>query len=900
MSCSYSEERRSVMHGIVRKGLSVVLAMLMVIPSSFVVFADDTEDIAAEKQCGSSSQDAADYASENTSSENTEVEAPESTPVHETIESTGMQEEQTQSGTISAGTSTEEILDAAGTETGIDEPTDEDQALTEPEDATPESSEEVSEPADIASRKSPAPQGTETLGTAADKDITIAGTTLDGSSNGSGAGWSYDSSNNTIVLEGLKDKTDITANGDGVTIVTTGFSRIGTLSFNGQVDIIGTGIVLVDKIEISEYSALNLHSISEFYGEDGGSAALFLRQEDGSYKLINGGVTGVIDDEIILPEGTTLVMPEESSLRITSLFVNINYDEDGNPICKYMETGSDAWKKGEKYTDSALFNGSITVDNLVLERGAVITQIVDGLEVVKSLVNDGRITSAAHKGRIVDIDGDYSGNGILENSLIRLKKDQELSINIKDSILSLMGSCQIEKLTNTGRSELYYEQDSAIKNIIMQDGDLLELYGRWGIRSNELKLTESVDRGELYLGSGVIDLEEKFKLLNGAEFSSYDSDGRKGASVVFDYRGSGTVSLGTDGPVFMGPEDLAAVPDQKEIPVVSLNLSEHTYFDGNDWYGHTASYESGEYTMLDPYNAYDAGGNKVISYDALQEKYGTEGVIYVYQVFRYKDGRLSVTILNAPDEQIPADNIYLIRKADYTSLHEPAPGAVITTTISSRTGSGTIGGNAKRILTGTGLISKPDDSDKTDSKSDNAKSEDTKKTQDSKSTGTSDSRTVKSDKSVKAGNSGPVYVSNAAGSAVRLVVDMYELNDGKENAEVSPYYVLSAYKDGTALTELEKPAEVVMDYEVPQDFKGKELYAVFAEEDKMSEEMLKAYRAEYNEETGQLSFETAQLGEFVITAHDYDGEEFSPGFYDKLEKTKEIQTLMKLLGKKRS
>ena len=852
------------MHGIVKKGLSIVLVMLMVIPSACVVFAEDLEDVAAEGQCGSSLQDVADYASENVSSQNTEAEAPESTPVQETTESTAAPEEQVQSGSISAEVSTEEIRDTVGAGTGIDGSANEDQTGAEPEDETLKS-----------------------LGVPADKDITIAGTTLDGSSNGSGDGWSYDSSNNTIVLDGLKDKTDITANGTGVTIVTTGISRIGTLSFNGQIDIIGTGIVLIDKIEISEYSTLNLHSISEFYGEDGGSAALFLRQDDGSYKFINGDVTGVIDDKIVLPEGTTLVMPEDSSLRITSLFVKINYDEDGNSVYKFMEVGSDEWKKGEEYTDNAVFNGSITVDSLILERGAVITQIVNGLEVVKSLVNDGMITSGSHTSYrcIVDIDGDYSGSGILENSLVRLNKGQELSINIKDSSLSLKESCRIEKLTNTGSSELYYDQDSAIKNIIMQDGDRLDIYGRWGLRSNELKLTESVNRGELYLGSGVIDLEEEFKLLNGAKFSSYDSDGSKGASVVFDYSGSGTVSLGTSGPVIMGPKDLVTVPDQREIPVVSLNFYEHTYFDGNDFYGHTASYESGEYIMLEPFNAYDAEDNRVISYDTLHEKYGSEGVVDVYQVFSYKDGRFSATILRAPDEQIPADNIYLIRMADYLGLHEPAPGAVITTTISSRTGSGTIGGNAKRIITGTGQISKPDESDK----SDTVKSDNTKKT---------DSKTVKSNKSVKTGNSGPVYVSNVSGTAIRLVVDMYDLNDGKENAEVLPYYVLSAYKDGTALTKLEKPAEVAMDYEIPQEFRNKVLYAVFAGEDKMSEETLKAYKAEYDEKTGQLSFETAQLGEFVITAYNFDGEEFSPGFYDKLEKTKEVQTLMRLLGKK--
>ena len=360
------------MHRIIRKGLCMVLVMLMVIPSACVVFAEDIEDIAAEEQCGSSSQDVADHVSENAASQNTEAEAPESTPVQETIENTAAQEEQVQSGSESAEVPEEQIQDAVGTETGIDGPADADQTCIEPEDATPESSEKTSEPAAITLRKSLASQGSETLGTPAEKKITIAGTTLDGSSNGSGDGWSYDSSNNTIVLDGLKEKTDITANGTGVTIVTTGISKVGTLSFDGQIDIIGTGIILIDKIEISEYSALNLHSVTEFYGEDGGSAALFLRQDDGSYKLINGSVTGVIDDEIVLPEGTTLVLPGNSSLRITSLFVNINYDENGDPIYKFMERGSEEWKKGEKYTDSAVFNGHLTVDNLVLENGAKI------------------------------------------------------------------------------------------------------------------------------------------------------------------------------------------------------------------------------------------------------------------------------------------------------------------------------------------------------------------------------------------------------------------------------------------------------------------------------------------------------------------------------------------------
>lgn len=66
-------------------------------------------------------------------------------------------------------------------------------------------------------------------------------------------------------------------------------------------------------------------------------------------------------------------------------------------------------------------------------------------------------------------------------------------------------------------------------------------------------------------------------------------------------------------------------------------------------------------------------------------------------------------------------------------------------------------------------------------------------------------------------------------------------------------------------------------------------------EDATDGKMLKTYRAKFDEETAQLSFETSQRGEFVITALNYDDEEYFPEFYDELGKVKGVQLLIMLV-----
>ena len=62
------------------------------------------------------------------------------------------------------------------------------------------------------------------------------------------------------------------------------------------------------------------------------------------------------------------------------------------------------------------------------------------------------------------------------------------------------------------------------------------------------------------------------------------------------------------------------------------------------------------------------------------------------------------------------------------------------------------------------------------------------------------------------------------------------------------------------------------------------MYAVFRD----ANNTLKAFRVSYSRLKSELSFDTDMLGDFTLVAFDFDGVEFSPEFYEALEKIVEI------------
>ena len=104
---------------------------------------------------------------------------------------------------------------------------------------------------------------------------------------------------------------EVSKDGGVLTLAVAGVNRIGTLKGNCSVNIVGSGIVLIDSIELGPQKTLSLMADNSLYEE--GSAAVFLRQTDGSYLLINGTIPGILDEEYAL-DNVSLRIPKDSSL----------------------------------------------------------------------------------------------------------------------------------------------------------------------------------------------------------------------------------------------------------------------------------------------------------------------------------------------------------------------------------------------------------------------------------------------------------------------------------------------------------------------------------------------------------------------------------------------------------
>ena len=971
-----------------RKAISILMIMLMIIPLTWQVYAEeelpedqDTIDVQTETVQPEPEEAHETLETPETSvsaeSETDEVPAapePEESEVTETPEVSGSAKTQAaedQTAAVSEESEAAEDKAAAGpgepeiTETpevtGPAEPeADEAPAESEPEEPEVTETPEVTGSAETEAAEVPAATellekstsiapvtvvpakktasamfkavSTQTAATVgpeseAKKTITIAGTLLDCSEDSSGSGWTYEKDSGRIVLRDYTDSADITSDGTGVDIVSTGFNRIGALSCDGNINVIGTGVLLVDKVELAEGCSFNLLPLREYYGDDGGSVAVFLRQEDGSYMLMNGKVKGIIDEKLELPEDIRLVLPSDSLLELQALKVKVETDEDGNKTITRDLSGYSSTELED--SEFEYYSGHLCVGDLTLNKGSRIRNnkqgdIIASIIVGGKLVNEGVISG----GDITLVQKDstggglYSGSGVIENAFITFRTGQTTSINIKDSTLSLeQGDYTIEQLGLTGSSDLYHGDNIKIKNI-KGDSDSSVNICSFDM-TDSLKLTGTIDGVDVLIKSGITDLAAGLKFLNGGTVNNGTYGG-----PVFDYSGGNIVSVGTSGSVFIGPKDVQ-VPDPDSIPVVSFNLFQIKYTCSNIEL--KENMEAGqEYTPLEDYNA--AAHEKQINYDELINTYFPEGLdsqyngqSIIFEVLRYKDSKLSMTILGKGDGyeyETDSDGVFLIRMAYIISLESPHGGSTVTSTRASQTGSGNIGGNTSSIITGTGITRfsstdpkeqnpdpvKPDpDPVKPDPdpvKPDPVKPDDPDpiKPDDPDPIKPDDPDPVKPDDPdpVRPAKEYSIAAVSPAGDLITLKIKEFDLNkDSKENAEKVPCYNLELYVNGVQVIKPDMPVEVKMDYELPEEFKDKPLYAVFANEDENSDEILKAVRAEYDEESGTLTFETAQTGEFVIAALAFDGEEFSPEFYDELEKTEPAKLFIKHLKEKK-
>jgi hypothetical protein len=213
---------------------------------------------------------------------------------------------------------------------------------------------------------------------------------------------------------------------------------------------------------------------------------------------------------------------------------------------------------------------------------------------------------------------------------------------------------------------------------------------------------------------------------------------------------------------------------------------------------------------------------------------------------------------------IPAASISLIRSVGYTATVDGSGGGTDTTTSTAFTGTGILGnGGAGNVIGGTGTaitIPRPDPNPDPDPDPDPDPNPDPDPDPDP--------------------NPDPKPTIETA-AAQGIVVW------AEPEVDSQGVYVLRAGVNGRELSTLVGRREVRMNYKPADRTSTNNLYVVF----RNSDGTLTAVKARYDATAGKLIFTTGRLGRFVVVSMDYDGVEFSGGFYKALEKLDEVKKL---------
>ena len=414
---------------------------------------------------------------------------------------------------------------------------------------------------------------------AASAQIVIAGQEIDlvnGAS--STAGWSYDATDGSLSLLNFNgSEQSLYTTACGVTVKAAGLNRLSTLSVDGDIHLIGSGILLVDTIEMPEGKSLELMPNKAIYGDDGGSVAVFLKQDDGSYLLINGdpdgsGIAALLDEAYTIPSGVTLVVPDGAKVQMQCLAVGKYTSEDGQSTSVYYSTESEKELLTHlpDYQDhgyTTTYSGSVefvsSAPSLTISQGArlVVEKLASLVMTSLDRRHTGRYTATITAAGELAVDGsvsggqvkvagtgDLSGTGSFTASDIIVDGDRStpvttVSITDKSSVKLAGKGADLAALTVSGENELIYEGDSSIGSCKVPAGSTLDCYSTaiYGLE-DQLSFRNGISGGgTMYLQSGIYVLEETCKITDGTALIAYAAgdpspDCLTGSTAaIFDY-----------------------------------------------------------------------------------------------------------------------------------------------------------------------------------------------------------------------------------------------------------------------------------------------------------------------------------------------------------------------------
>ena len=447
-----------------------------------------------------------------------------------------------------------------------------------------------------------------------------------------GSGWMNIAGQYVAMVNYDGSGESITSNTDVLTLAVAGINRIGALTGDCSYRIVGTGIVLINSIDIADGNTITLYTNTALYTE--GSAAVFMKQDDDSYLLINGGITGILDEEYHL-DNIHLRIPKNSSLTLSVMSVRTetwtpeDSEEPETNITRYTEdlpidvldpTHANGTVELQDYASRLVMgkNSSLTVeDGASLKLNEIESSSIYGLSsTVKAVIEiqgilningtlEGGYLDIIDGGKLTDVnENDSSTQGgmllsaeinlnpggtlqkdlLLKNSSLVITGHQNTaSVNIEDSAVYLTGTyINIPELNAAGNSYVgigrFHKDGSSefafheIGNINVRDGDTLSIIAN---EHEYLDVGIRVDDCSLTISGsitgGTVSVLAGIVTYTGTNMNNLPAVPDGYASRVLYVNGTDEITS-TLQPLNMTKQDCITRSEQDQIPISTLSV----------------------------------------------------------------------------------------------------------------------------------------------------------------------------------------------------------------------------------------------------------------------------------------------------------------------------------------
>ena len=360
---------------------------------------------------------------------------------------------------------------------------------------------------------------------------------------------------------------DIVSSGvSGLNIAVAGFNHVRSIVSEGDVNVVGTGILLMDSVELGEGTAFYLQTQTDLYADGTGSAAVFLRQDDGTYLLVNGGVPGILDEEYTVT-GVDLVMPGGTKLLLNTTG-RATDNETGKVIIyhSYEEAVAEGVKSNTHTAQES--SGVLTIGDgasLTVENGAeIVTSSMSHLN--KTGTQNSQLSIVGKNAKLV-LDGTVSGSGDFDvgNAVYN---------NVSDDVWTVIAE---NSAFLTGNGEL------TVKNICFSSPDTIR-HSNVTIRSNNVQVRGTGDVGKLVIDDSRVSLGDGITGVGEIVSSGNSSVSLNAPSRVSAMDISGTLTLHSRKSC-LNPDkaitlDGAVTASEGSSATLDLNSGNYTLSDG--------------------------------------------------------------------------------------------------------------------------------------------------------------------------------------------------------------------------------------------------------------------------------------------------------------------------------